>query len=48
MNDMPEELKETIQNFLIEFKNNIEDPDMDLWKCCWDAIDLLQQVVENK
>jgi hypothetical protein len=45
---MTNELKTTIENFLVNFKNNVDDPDLDLWELCWGAIDLLEQIVENK
>lgn len=44
---MTNELKETIKNFLVEWKNK-DEKDIDLWDFYWEALEILEQVVENK
>lgn len=48
---MTEQLKETIQNFLVDFDNTYDDDsfglaDYSLWLDT--AVDLLQQVIDNQ
>lgn len=43
-----ENMKRRIKKFVANFKNTAEDPDIDLWEWCYDAIDLLEEVLENK
>ena len=41
-------MKSRIEDFVTNFKNVAEDPDIDLWEWCYDAIDLLEEVLGNK
>lgn len=41
-------MKSRIKEFVTNFKNIAEDPDIDLWQWCYDAIDLLEEVLGNK
>lgn len=44
-----ENMKSRIKDFVANFKNAAEDPgEIDLWEWCWGAIDLLEEVLENK
>lgn len=41
-------MEKRIKKFVTNFKNIAEDPDIDLWEWCWGAIDLLEEILENK
>ena len=44
--NIDENMKSEIQEFVVKWKNE-DEKDIDLWKFYWDALELLEQVVEN-
>jgi hypothetical protein len=45
--NIDENMKSEIQEFVVEWKNKTEK-DIDLWEFYWDALELLEQILENK